>query len=224
MTTSRPHHPAHRRRVATAVASDLLLLAAAACTHHPAPTPAVSTPPPATTSPTPAGTASPTAPFGLPKPASPVPTGKPGLPEGGLVDPATVNQRDADAVGVAALTDMYRHDTTIDASPTDALRRSVPWLSTRYRAALVAAQPHGAGTTWTSWAAHKAYTRVAVTLEHDYGQPADTATVASRVYAVTVTPVGRDAWHGTPSTTAVFVTLTRADARQPWRVDTLTTS
>lgn len=223
MTTRHPQDQHQRRRAATVVVSGLLLFAAAACTHQPAATPAASTPPPAPATATPTGTASPTAPFGLPKPASPVPTGKPGLPKGGLVDPGTVNQRDADVVGQAALTDMYRQDTLIDASPTDALRRSVPWLSTRYRAALTVAQPHGAGTTWTSWAAHKAYTRVAVTLEHDYGQPADTPTVASRVYAVTVTPVGRDAWRGTPATSVVFLTVTRADARQPWRVDALTT-
>jgi len=168
-------------------------------------------------------TPSPTVPFGLPKPASPVPTGKPGLPPGGLVDPATINQSDADAVGQAALTDMYRHDTSIDASPTDALRRSMPWLSARYQKTVTAAQPHGGGSSWTSWATHKAYTQVTVTLEHDYGQPADTTTVASRVYAVTITPTGRDHWRGTPATTAVFLTLTRTDAQHPWRVDTLTT-
>jgi hypothetical protein len=218
MTTRHPRHQ-HNRRAATAAAGVVLLLATTACTHHPAAAPPASTPPPTTGSPT---TPSP-APFGLPKPASPVPTGKPGLPEGGLVDPATVNQRDADAVGQAALTDMYRQDTTIDTSPTDALRRSVPWLSTHYRTALAAAQPHGAGSTWTSWTAHHAYTRVTVTLEHDYGQPADTPTLALRIYAVTVTPTGRDTWHGTPTSTAVFLTLTRPDARQPWRVDALTT-
>lgn len=151
------------------------------------------------------------------------PDREPGLPPGGLVDPATINQRDADAVGQAALTDMYRHDTSIDASPTDALRRSVPWLSPRYQKAVTAAQPHGGGSSWTSWAAHNAYTQVTATLEHDYGQPADTTTVASRVYAVTVTPTGRDHWRGAPATTTVFLTLTRADARHPWRVDALTT-
>jgi hypothetical protein len=212
------HHP-HCRHVGAVIAA-LLLLATTACTHQPAATPATSTPPAAATT---SVTPSPTAPFGLPKPASPVPTGKPGLPHGGLVDPATVNQHDANAVGQAALTDMYRHDTLIDTSPTDALRRSDPWLSTRYQAALAAAQPHGAGTTWTSWATHNAYTQVTVTLEHDYGQPADTATTASRVYAVTTTPIGRDHWHGTPTTTTVFLTLTRTDAHQPWRVNTLTT-
>ncbi len=201
-------HP-HRRHVRTVIAGGLLLLGAtAACTHQPAAVPVASTPPPVTVAPT-SVTPSPTAPFGLPKPASPVPTGKPGLPEGGLVDPATVNQADAGAVGQAALTDMYRQDTAIDASPTDALRRSMPWLSARYQKAVAAAQPHGGGSSWTSWAVHKAYTQVTVALEHDYGQPVDTPTGASRVYAVTVTPIGRDHWAGTPAATAVFLTLTR---------------
>lgn len=212
----------HSRHVGAVVAGGLLLLAAIACTHQPAAVPAA-TPPPTVAAAPPSVTPAPTAPFGLPKPASPVPTGKPGLPEGGLVDPATINQRDADAVGQAALTDLYRHDTSIDASPIDALRRSVPWLSARYQKAVTAAQPHGGGSSWTSWAAHNAYTQVTATLEHDYGQPADTTTVASRVYAVTVTPTGRDHWRGAPATTTVFLTLTRADAQHPWRVDALTT-
>lgn len=64
-----------------------------------------------------------------------------------------------------------------------------------YQRAVTAAQPHGGGSTWTSWATHNAYTQVTVTLEHDYGQPADTPTAASRVYAVAITPTGRDHHH-----------------------------
>jgi hypothetical protein len=67
--------------------------------------------------------------------------------------------------------------------------------------------------------AHHAYSRV--TLAPAPGDDADPDTVqaASRTLRVTVAPIGRDGWHGTPLTVTVYVDLTRPGPLQPWRID-----
>lgn len=210
--------------VATAIAATLASVGMAACSHprsQPAPATATVTVT-ATATPTPASPRTAAGGFGQPRPPQPVPPGRRGVPHGGLINPASVDQHNPTAVGRAVLIVMYRHDTAIDNTPLDALRRARPWLTPLYRAGFTAARPHGAGTRWATWTAHHAYTTVTLRGYTDASQPDDTTRIASRSYRVTYTPTGRDHWHGHPTTVTAYLTLTRANPHQPWRVDALT--
>jgi hypothetical protein len=152
-----------------------------------------------------------------------VPTGKPGTPAGGIPDPAAVDDADPDAVAVAALTGMFSMDTAIDLSPSDADRRAIPWLSEAFADGVRAGSPDGGGADWITLADHQGYTLVDQVLDvSEDGAPADSDQAAYRIYQVTYTPTGRDGWTGEQVTSSYYLTLTRADSTQPWRVDSLT--
>jgi hypothetical protein len=68
---------------------------------------------------------------------------------------------------------------------------------------------------------HRAYTTSTAVDSTEDGARPDSATRASRTIAVTVTPVGRDRWRGTPQQYALFITLTRTGAKAPWKVSQL---
>ncbi|MFJ3883435.1 hypothetical protein ACIPW5_39050 [Streptomyces sp. NPDC090077] len=158
--------------------------------------------------------------------APPLPPGKGGTPRGpGLPDPSRIDQRDADAVGRAALTIMWTIDTTIDVSQHDATLRSLPLVTPQYAEQIKGTPPRSApGADWAEWAAHHAYTTVQLQAADDAGRPADTTTEAYRTWIVTATPHGDPAsWTGKPQTVTVFTHLTRPDAAQPWRVEAVRT-
>jgi hypothetical protein len=156
--------------------------------------------------------------------AQALPPGRPGTPPGSLPVPATVDGADPDAVGRAALTLMWTMDASIDSSQYQAELRAAPYLTEAYAQDFRDPPPRaGAGAEWTSWAAHRAYTVVALQAEHD-DRPLDTDTTARRQWDISATPTGRDGWRGEPLTATAFVTLTRPAAGQPWRVATIDTT
>lgn len=135
--------------------------------------------------------------------------------------PGTVDQRDADAVSAAVLTTMWRIDTTADRDQRDAVLRAAGWLSPAYLADLRAGPKVGTDAAWTTWAAHRARTKPALTAGRDQ-RPPDTATHADRQWQLTVTPIGADGWRGRPLTMTAFVALGRDRRRAPWRVVSVT--
>lgn len=191
-------------------------------TTPPALTPGPPTPPAATSS----GPRS--SPAGTPGPledAEPVPTGKAGVPRGGVLDPGAVKDRGgkgADAVADAVAATFYRHDTRLDTSPADAGRRAAPWLTPAYAAALAAPRPGGGGAAWLELADHDGYTTTAVTTVTESGAPPDTGTAAYRQRQVIVTAHGSAGWTRRPDTHALFIRLTRTDPDAPWKVQAVT--
>ncbi|MFK0294850.1 hypothetical protein ACIQU6_30860 [Streptomyces sp. NPDC090442] len=157
---------------------------------------------------------------------SPMPSGKEGMPHGGIPSPGDVDQGDATAVAHAAITAMWTVDTTIDTTMQDAITRAVKarWCTPAYGRQLAEHQPHtGPGAAWIQWAQHRAYTTVSIKATDDAGRPADTATTAYRQMSITITPHGRDTWTGQPETHAAYAVLTRAAAGQPWRISNTVT-
>ena len=156
--------------------------------------------------------------------AQPVPTGQPGLSRGDLIDPATVNGQNADAVATAAVATMYSYDTAIDNSPMDASRRATPWLTPDYAAAVAKPMPGGGGADWITLAQHHGYTTTSVRDAHDDGAPPDDPTHASRQRVVTVTPLGNNGWTVQPTVVTVFVNLVRSTSGAPWQISGVTTA
>lgn len=148
----------------------------------------------------------------------PVPTGRKGTPKAGAINPHQVSGRDATAVAIAAVTTMYRQDTALDNSPADAARRATPWMTPSYAKAVSQPRPGGGGAQWLRWNRHRAYTTATVRPAGDYGAPTGTPTRTYRQLAVTVTPRGRDGWHGQQTHLAAFVSLSRPDRHSPWRI------
>ncbi|MGW1674612.1 hypothetical protein [Streptomyces sp. NPDC002324] len=174
--------------------------------------------------PTPSGTG----PHPLPRDATeaaPLPTGATGQPKGGIPYPGDVDGNDASAVSKAALTALTTYDTTLDTSRNDAGRRTAEagWCTTAYaeqlRAAVSRSQP---GTDWTTWAAHKAYTKPRLTLTEEAGRPNDTQTTAYRQWTIALTPTGRDGWKGPEEVHVAFAELTRTTTSNPWRLNAVT--
>ena len=143
--------------------------------------------------------------------ASPLPTPEPG----------SIDQRDADAVGTAVLTTMWTIDTTVDRDQRDAALRAAGWLSPEYLAELRDGPQPGTDADWTTWAAHRARTRPALTVGSDT-RPPDSATHADRQWQLTVTPIGADGWRGRPLVMTAFVSLQRRGSGAPWRVTSVT--
>jgi len=156
--------------------------------------------------------------------AQPVPTGTTGQPRGQIIDPATVNGQDADAVATAAVATMYRYDCSIDNSPMDASRRAKPWLTPDYMAAVAKPMPGGGGADWITLSQHHGYTTTSVKDAHDDGAPPDDRTHASRQRVVTVTPQGDNGWSAQPTVVTVFVNLVRPTPSAPWQISGVTTA
>ena len=218
-----------RRPLLTRLACVALLVSSCGYDNEPvsAPTTDSASPSSSTTSgaqpPTTTATDTPTKPT-IPPATWPTPTvsSRPGVPAGGLPDPRRVKQSDATAVAVAAAVTMHTYDTMIDTKSHDAVRRALTWC-TPALARQLGQQPQreGLGSKWTTWHTHRAYTRARGQNATEYGAPPDTATLADRTIAVTMTPIGRDRWRGTAETAALYVTLTRAGATAPWRISRL---
>ncbi|TCC33892.1 hypothetical protein E0H75_42300 [Kribbella capetownensis] len=142
-------------------------------------------------------------------------------PAGGLPRPSQVNGFDASTVAAVVAAVTYRYDTAIDNSPSDAQRRAKPWLAPALAAQLDGGPAAPAGAEWATWVQHRAYTTSTAVDATEDGAPADTATRADRTIAVTMQPVGRDRWRGTPQRYALYITLTRASAKAPWQISQL---
>ncbi|GAB2717991.1 hypothetical protein [Kitasatospora kifunensis] len=149
--------------------------------------------------------------------------GKVGTPPVQLPDAAQVNSQDPAAVSRAAVTVIWTMDTDIDVSQHNAEVRATPFYSARHAAEVANAAPQAApGADWAQWSQHRAYTTVALRPANEDGRPSDTPTEATYRWSLTLNPIGRDGWHGTPQTMAVLTVLTRDDPSQPWRLDSLT--
>jgi hypothetical protein len=160
-----------------------------------------------------------------PREGEPLPIGSKGTPEGGVLRPADIDQKHADAVARGTLTVMWTFDAVIDSGPHDASVRAADagWLTKTYASRLRAHRPRSApGTQWNEWASHRAYTVVTLQKTEDAARPADTDTEAWRQWTVTATPSGRDGWSGKPTTVVTYVQLTRTAAGEAWRVDDVT--
>lgn len=152
----------------------------------------------------------------------PIPPGNPTkTPAGGLPRPSQVNSLDASTVAATVAAVTYRYDTVIDHSPSDAQRRTKPWLTPEFARLLGLGQVAAPGAEWNTWIQHRAYTTsIAVDATED-GAPPDTTTRADRTIAVTMHPIGRDHWRGPTQQYALFIQLTRANGKAPWKVSQL---
>lgn len=121
-----------------------------------------------------------------------------------------------DWVALAGVRATEGSDTTVDADPNDTMRRAAEWLTPAFAARARAYPPVSVpGAVWNSWAAHRAYLRVTVSLAGDDHRP-DSAGAAYRQVVAVLHPVGRDGWRGRPLTRVVFVSL--ATVRGQWRL------
>lgn len=144
---------------------------------------------------------------------------------GGSARFGTVDRADPTAVAEAMLDAAFSSDTTADATPFAAVRRSLTWYKPAAAARVLASAPTGpVGAEWITWTAHKATTTVVVQTNTDPGAPADTATSADRQFNVIVTPHGEDGWTTAPDQYQCFVTLTRTSPTGPWQVANLQTA
>lgn len=208
----------------TALAAAAAVLLAAGCSSNDTAQQPPSSSASSTPTRSPAATGTPGAPTIPATPVTPqqIPTGDPAkTPAGGLPRPSQVNSLNASAVAAAVAAVTYRYDTAIDNSPSDAQRRATPWMTPAYAAQLAGGPVSAPGAEWNSWVKHRAYTTSTAVDATEDGAPPDTPTRADRTIAVTVTPLGRDRWRGTPQQHALFITLTRAAAAAPWQVSQL---
>jgi hypothetical protein len=135
-----------------------------------------------------------------------------------------VNRAEPTAVAEALLTATFMSNTTTDTRPQDAVNRSLIWYTATEAETIRSEEPTGpAGAEWTLWAAHHVVTSVAIAINHDSGAPADTATVAYRQFAVTVTPHGSNGWTTSPDIYECFIVLTRPAPHGVWQVSSLKT-
>ncbi len=173
-------------------------------------------PAPVSSVPHPITTAQPAAaPTAAPAPGA---AGQTGVPRGTPATVSTVNRADATAVGEAFVTTSFSYDTTIDVSPADAQRRSIPFATPGYAAQLRAVGTLPGGDRWNTLAEHHGYTTTTLAENHDQGRPPDTAAAAVRSWTVTTTGRGPDSWTAPMGTALVFVTMNRTDQTAPWQV------
>ncbi len=197
----------------------VLAATASGCAPTPSHAPAVTVPATLPATPTIPATVEPTATASAFAP-TPVPTGRPGVPAGGLPPAPTLTSPDPDVVAVVALTAYYRADTALDLGPTDTHRRALPWTTGQLAAGIRGDRPvTGPGAAWSALAAHHGYTTVTVTRAYDDGAPTDTSATVYRQFTVTATPRGRDGWSGSPATHTDYLTLTRTGSG--WRIAAL---
>jgi predicted small lipoprotein YifL len=165
-----------------------------------------------------------TSPTTVPPKAS-LPPGQPLDDQARIPDPPTADGQDATDVARSWVTTAYRYDTAYDTSPQDAILRANRYATEAKAAAEREYRPAAdPGARWNRWAAHEAWTTVAVTLHSDGDAPADTATTAYREFSVDGTAHGRDGWTGTGPRLTVYVELVReGGAGGSWRVTDVTT-
>jgi hypothetical protein len=184
--------------------------------QRPRPAAAPTSPPPAATAAAAAKPPSaPASPQPKPDPTTERPRGSATLPPG-VPAPSTVDYQDPTAVSRAALTTFWTADATLDTTPREAMLRAVVYLTPSAAGQIQQEPPQAAPPG--AWRRHRAYGRARLREDHDSGGPADTTTEAYRQWTLTITPTGRDGWHGTAFTTTAFVSLTRPAAGQPWRI------
>jgi hypothetical protein len=134
------------------------------------------------------------------RPSSSTPTAPP------TPNPADVNGTDPSSAALYVVRTMYQVDTTTDHGWSDALRRASVLLTSDYAAAVSAAPTPAPDAQWQEWAGHKAFTTATITPSPE-DKPADTTSLAYRAYQVTITPTGRDGWHGEEQHLVALVTL-----------------
>jgi hypothetical protein len=160
-------------------------------------------------------------PSGVPSvaPKASLPPGRKLGADAHVPSPSGVDGTDATAVSEAWVEVAYGYDTKYDYGPHDAVLRSARWFTPAKAAAERSYHPaSGAGAQWNTWAGHRAWTTVDVTVDDDADGPADTAVLAYRAYYVDGTAHGRDGWTGTGPRANVYLELTRAGGGRPWRV------
>ncbi len=207
----------HPPTPAAAVLLGVVLAASATgCAPASGPAPAVTVPETPPTTPTSSATAGPTA-TGRTFTPTPVPTGRTGVPAGGLPAASTLASPDPNVVAAAGLTAYYRADTVLDLGPADTHRRALPWTTGQLTAGLRGDRPvTGPGALWTALGAHHGYTTVTVTRAYDDGAPADTRARVYRQFTVATTPRGRDGWTGPLIAHTDYLTMTRTN--EGWRI------
>jgi len=209
-------HPAQAAAVLIGV---VLAAMTSGCAPASSPAPAVTVPATLPTTPTDSATVGPTATASAFTP-TPVPTGRTGIPAGGLPPTSTLTSADPDVVAVAGLTAYYRADTALDLGPADTHRRALFWTTGQLAAGIGGDRPvTGPGAVWAALAAHYGYTTVTVTRAYDDGAPTDTSGTVSRQFIVTVTSRGRDHWTGPVVTWTDYLTLLRS--AEGWRIEAL---
>ena len=131
--------------------------------------------------------------------------------------PASVDQHSATAVALAGTRALLALDTTVDAGSNATARRQQVWLTPAFAKQVQSAIPIAApGAVWTSWAHHRAHLTVRTALGGDDLPPSKAGTAYRQVLA-TLTPTGRDGWHGSPQQRVEFVSLARI-AGGVWRI------
>lgn len=153
-------------------------------------------------------------------PKAPVPSAKPLGPDAHVPDPGAVDDDDPTEVSTAWAEMTYGYDTKYDTSPHDAVLRSLPWCSKRKATAERSYQSaSGPGADWNTWARHRAWTTVTVSIELEDDSPQDTEKVAHRSLVVEGEAHGRDGWTGHGPRLTAYTKLVRSTADEPWRVD-----
>ncbi|UGQ15700.1 hypothetical protein LO772_22460 [Yinghuangia sp. ASG 101] len=146
-----------------------------------------------------------------PPPPEPPPAAPPVAAEVDFLDPSAVSH--------AAVVTLWSVDTTKDSAPIDADKRAAPYLDQSLNAEVQMASTTGKlPPDWYELASHQGKTVVVAVPADEAGKPVNTPTEARQAWAVTVSPVGADGWHGVPEQFTVFVTLSRSMVDQPWRV------
>jgi hypothetical protein len=111
---------------------------------------------------------------------------------------------------------MYSVDSTADAGLRDAKLRAAPYLTPDYTDRINAEPTQYVPNIWRQ---HRAYLAVRLKpLAREAGAPSDKATTAYRQWRMITIPTGRDGWRGTPGRSVIYVALTRASERSPWRI------
>ncbi|GHH88275.1 hypothetical protein GCM10017771_32820 [Streptomyces capitiformicae] len=153
-------------------------------------------------------------------PKAPVSSGKPLGPDAHVPDPGAVDDSDPTAVSKAWAEMTYSYDTKYDASPHDAGLRAVRWCSKRKADAERSYRPaSGPGADWNTWAQHRAWTTVTVSIEQEDDSPKDGKQVAYRSLVVEGEAHGRDGWTGRGPRLTAHTKLVRSSVGEPWRVD-----
>jgi len=147
--------------------------------------------------------------------------GASGTPRGAGLGINQVNGADASAVGEAFSTATFTYDSLIDTSPADGQRRSADFATPAFATQLRQPLVQGGGAVWNEMAAHRGYTTVALTPDHDDGRPPDTATSAVRGWTVTATGHAADGWSAPMNSVVMFVSMTRATPAGGWQVSSL---
>ncbi|WP_420116574.1 hypothetical protein [Micromonospora sp.] len=138
-------------------------------------------------------------------------------PRGGVIDPATVDENNPNAIAVAAVITLYRWDSRTDLSPLDATQRAAAWFTPDLASDSTTGPARG-NAAWVELVDHDGYTTVTAVPANEYGQPPNTDTRALTQVSYTVTSIGADGWTTTSDPTVLRVRLARTSISEPWRV------